>query len=389
MARRRTGSIRQRGNGYQIKFSPSNGGKLLYESVGSYEDARKRWLELELQDQQGLLSTSDSTLAQLLKEYMDSTVIDLAIQTRENYQYRIDSHINPAIGHLRLDKLTAQPIRRLLAKMVEEGYSDSNVKGVQSLLRVALAQAQKDGLIARSPIDGMKAVRGKQTKEVVIPEPEEVADFLNAAKTLYPRLYNSMELIVRTGMRRGECLGLTWDRVNIGKARITINKSLNPTKTEGVVVGPTKGRNTRIIPLDSASLRVLVQQQRRQDEIRSEMGEAYDYQGFVFANVEGRRIHPVQFSTAVKSCWKRVGRPDLGVHSLRHFYASMSLQKGVSVIQVSKLLGHANPSITANVYAHVLDVWQEQAVEVIGSAFDEILKGGRKVADRPEMAEIS
>ena len=84
------------------------------------------------------------------------------------------------------------------------------------------------------------------------------------------------------------------------------------------------------------------------------MGGAYQYRGIVFADASGGWTNPASVTRALKALGKRAGHEGMTVRSLRHFHASVALQAGQNIVVVSKRLGHANVSITSDIYAHTL-----------------------------------
>ena len=107
---------------------------------------------------------------------------------------------------------------------------------------------------------------------------------------------------------------------------------------------------------------------RKQDETRAIMKDVYDDRGRVFAGPSGEWIVPEQLSKAVRSLAGRVSYPKMTVHSLRHFHASVMLQTGQNIVVVSKRLGHANVSITSDIYAYALPGWQRQTADAFAEA---------------------
>ena len=92
-----------------------------------------------------------------------------------------------------------------------------------------------------------------------------------------------------------------------------------------------------------------------------ELGPAYRINELVFCDGLGGWLNPMKVTRAVQTLGRRIGQPNLTIRSLRHFHASVALQRGTNIVVVSKRLGHANVSITSNIYAHSLPGWQKQA----------------------------
>ena len=113
---------------------------------------------------------------------------------------------------------------------------------------------------------------------------------------------------------------------------------------------------------------VLHWHRERQDEVKRTMRDGYEDRGAVFAGAYGDRINPAQLTRAVQSLGKEVGYPEMTVRSLRHFHASVTLQRRQNIVVVSKRLGHANVSRTSDIYAHVLPGWQKETAEDFAGA---------------------
>ena len=184
-------------------------------------------------------------------------------------------------------------------------------------------------------------------------------------------LYACIHLIAYTGMRRGEAMGLLWNDVDLERGRIFIERSLSRTLERGLYVDPPKTHSgRRVIDLDAGTIEVLSKHQEEQRTTQALMRDMYEDYGRVFAGPYGEWINPDQLSKAIKRLGQRVGYPAMTARSLRHFHASVSLQSGQNVVIVSKRLGHASVSTTADIYAHSLPGWQKEAAEAFARTMD-------------------
>ena len=172
------------------------------------------------------------------------------------------------------------------------------------------------------------------------------------------------ELAIYTGMRRGELAGLYWADVDLAARTIVVRH--NRVCVDGKVLETTtktrSGRRT--VPLSDAGVAALLTWQLRQFEEREAAQEAWVGDGHVFTMEDGRALDPC-YVTRLFQVIRTQGEPlpELTFHGLRHSAASLMLAGGADISTVSKLLGHSSISITADVYAHMLEGVGQRAVD--------------------------
>ena len=298
-------------------------------------------------------------------------------KTKERYQEIIDRHIVPLIGHINLEKLGPSHIQALESKLSAEGMSPKGVSLVHTVLSGATKHALRMELIYRNPVSLVSPPPLKR-REIVPPEISAVRGALALAWEERHYLFACIHLIAYTGLRRGEALGLVWNNVDLDQGHIFVAGSLVRSRERGLIIEPPKtdsGRRT--VDLDSGTIRVLAEHWDSQQRVKETMREAYEDRGRVFAGAYGEWPNPMSLTRAVKYLGSRVGHESMTVRSLRHFHASVTLQSGQNIVVVSKRLGHANVSITSDIYAHSLPGWQKQAAEAFAEAM-----GAEKIAPR-------
>lgn len=167
-------------------------------------------------------------------------------------------------------------------------------------------------------------------------------------------------------------LGLIWDCVNFENGTITINKQLqiNP-KTKERELTTTKSDKARTITPAPMIMQLLKKHSIRQTEAKQQAGPAWQESNLVFTNENGRYIIPQVLFYNLKAIAKKIGRPDLRFHDLRHSYAVASLRSGDDVKTLQENLGHADATMTLNVYAHVT----EQMKQASAARMDSYIKG--------------
>ncbi len=252
----------------------------------------------------------------------------------------------------------------------ESGRSDSTVRQVYTVGRAILDAAVRDGLLARNPFAAVK--RPKITAaEATYLSPAQVAALLGAAR---PSRYAPMfELLVSSGLRRGEALALRWSDVDLTNGLARVRGTLSRVDGELVVTAPKSERSNRTIPLSESATAVLKALKVRQAAERLRAGSVWTETGFVFTTELGEPCDPRNALRALKVAAEAAGLSGVGLHTLRHSAASVRLTNGVPLKVVSDLLGHSGISVTADVYGHVSPDVSRTAVDVLGAA----LAGGR------------
>jgi len=191
--------------------------------------------------------------------------------------------------------------------------------------------------------------------------PEELRTFLESAA--HDRLSAAWTLAATAGMRRGEVLGLRWQDVDLDNARLAVRQTIISVAYEIKVSTPKTAQGRRSIALDSETVRALRLHRTRQLEERLALGHKSCDHDIVFAQPDGRFIHPDGFGKAFQRLQVQAGIRKIRFHDLRHTHATLALQAGVNPRVVSERLGHSTVAITLDTYSHVLPGLQEEAAE--------------------------
>ncbi|MFJ6570665.1 tyrosine-type recombinase/integrase [Streptomyces sp. NPDC091292] len=198
----------------------------------------------------------------------------------------------------------------------------------------------------------------------------EARQFLDAAHT--DRLHALYELALRTGLRKGELLGLHWEELDLTTGTASVRRSLQRTRTGGLTHLPTKTRaSERRIALPTECLRSLKKHQERQHKERETAGSAWTDSGLVFTTPTGRPLDPANLTRRFRSFLNRAGLRRIRFHDLRHSTATLLLEQGVDLVVIKELLGHAHIGVTAGVYAHVRLRLHRHAIDTLGTALSQ------------------
>jgi integrase len=388
-----TGSIyfrgRARGWAYQIFLGRDTSGKQRRVVASGFRTKKEAAAALrerirELEEQTALTTGEPRTLRQVVLNFITQAERRLGRKTVERYRQMLP-YFHAGLMETPVSEITTLMLEREYWRLRESGgrrrktgdarpLSAKTVRGMAGLISAALNDAVRLGLIRSSPASAVK-LPPTENKERRSLSPEELERYFAAAAGHW--IEPILRLAAATGMRRGELLTLLWSDVDFAAGTITVSKSLEQTKA-GLRVKETKTRTTRVIRIGPSAVEALRLQHALQDSWRRELGSDYRDQGLVFSAPDGGFLKPDTTTAEACRVAAKAGLKGVGLHTLRHTHGSMLLSAGVPLPTVSKRLGHANPNITAAVYAHALPSDEERAAE----AFERVI---RKVAEpRPE-----
>ena len=193
---------------------------------------------------------------------------------------------------------------------------------------------------------------------------EEARDFLTA--TDGHRLSALFELALRTGLRKGELLGLRWEDLDLAGGTASIRRTLQHTNSGGLVALPTKTQSSeRRIALPTECLHSLEQHHARQRQEREAAGTHWKASGYVFTRPDGSPIEGATLTRHFNALLRRATLRRIRFHDLRHSAATLLLEQGVELVVIKELLGHAHIGVTASVYAHVRLRLQRDAIDLL------------------------
>jgi len=244
--------------------------------------------------------------------------------------------------------------------MTERGLSPRTVRYTHSILFQALGQAVRWRLLAVNPADHL-ALPKDPHHEMRALDPTEAAVFLKAIRG--DRWEALWELLIVTGLRPGEALGLRWSDIDLAHNRLSVQRALVKGKAGPELAEPKTKRSRRVVVFPVSTSTTLRAHRARQLEVRLKAGDTYDPTlNLVFATQTGR---PLDYSNLVRQHFKRivnsVGLQPLRPYDLRHTCATLLLASGEHPKVVSERLGHEDIVTTLNVYSHVLPDMQESA----------------------------
>ena len=301
-----------------------------------------------------------TTFGEFTDYYLESTRGVRKPKTWKYYRWSADKYILPTLGEIRLKDLRPEHIQALYNDLQAQGKTAWTVEKAHVIIHQVLQHAKDLGLIPFNPTEKVFVPRTPD-EEMKILDESQVSRLLLAVKdTRYEAI---VYIAVTTGMRIGELLGLKWDDVDWIAKTIKVERQLDRGTREFDTPKTRHGR--RVVALGDRSIDVLRAHRERQDLERAAMGDRWQECGLIFPSSIGRpKIYHV-LHRDFQLILKRAGLPPVRFHDLRHTAASLMLNHGVPVLIVSRRLGHSRPSITLDVYGHLIPGFQEEAADLM------------------------
>jgi integrase len=263
---------------------------------------------------------------------------------------------------------------RLWKAKRDAGYSSNSVRIMRTVLRRALGQAVREGIVGRNvaTLSATPRIRAREGRTLTVAQARQLLD----AAAGY-RFEAAVVLALAYGMRRGEVLGLHWSVLDWEAGTLRVTHSVKRVKDRDA----SSGRRTRLVVSElktPKSRRLLVltpelvarfrQHRVRQAEAQMAAGALWQDHGLIFASEVGTPMDPDNFSHSFARLCERAGLGHRHPHELRHSGASLMLAQGTSLHVVSEVLGHASIAITKDVYGHLLEGDKRAAAESMSRA---------------------
>jgi len=283
-----------------------------------------------------------------LRDWADDNVSN---KTWTRYAQLLRKHLCGRVGSLSIQKLSPADLQAVYAAMARDGLAPLTRLHVHRVTSTMLKHAMQWGVVARNVATMVDAPRVK-AKEIEILTPVQVTTVLEAlrGKPIYP----IVAVLLATGLRRSEVLGLRWQDVDLDGGTLRVEQTLEQTTRGGLVFRPPKTRHgRRTVTLAPSTVAVLREHWRSQQEQRLffGVGKAPD-DALVFSSWDGLPYLPATLTLQWRRAMKRAGLTAT-LHSLRHTHASTLIAAGLDVLTISRRLGHGSSAITLNVYAHL------------------------------------
>jgi integrase len=368
------GSVFLRKDGrWEAKFKVEENGKYKSLYAKSERDAYKLLEDAKFQQRQGALATGPQQTVKQFLEYWLEDVEKPAVRLRTYLNNRIivRKHLIPGLGHIKLQKLTAQQVQMFYARKLKEGTAASRIKAFHSVLRKALTHARRIKLVGFNVTEDVEIPKVKKPKHTVL-EPSQARLLLEKARER--GLDALLALAVSTGMREGEILGLRWSDIDFvrGTLRVSHIVSYLPGYDSGYHFEegePKTESSKRTVMLPQFLIELLRKHRSLQIEQRWQAGTRWIDRDLVFPNKNGGYIIPYTLLRRFYRLLDDAGLPRMRFHDLRHSAATILISMGVPANVVQELLGHSDIATTLGIYGAVLPPMHQEAMDKMDDLF--------------------
>lgn len=324
------------------------------------ESEARDWLAAELARlEAGFSFRSDLTLGEYLGRWLYHREPQLEPGTRIGYRSAI-RRTGPISG-VPVTRLTRQTAQTWLSGLLRAGYSPATVAQTRGIVGHALDELVPE-ILPVNPVKRATAPRRQESEKVVWSE-AQAGRFLQYAASC--RFHAWFRLAIGTGMRAGEILGLQWSDLDLESGVGTVRRSRADRRPE-LAIGPTKTKRVRQVVLPAPVVAALRAHRAQQTVVSP----------WVFANSRGQpwtrntvtRVYKQLLAEYNRHCQKEERLPIIPLRDLRHTAATIAIHSGLELPEVAYMLGHANPAITARVYARALESKRRRIADVMGEA---------------------
>jgi integrase len=262
-----------------------------------------------------------------------------------------DPKAHDPLGRMRLQEVKPVHVRAAVDRVMEAGYAPRTVARVLMRLKALFREALRLELVARNPAEAIQVRLPKGEKAARALEPEEVARLLEAAEASRSRdMALLLRLMLETGLRRGEALALQWGDVDLERGEVRVWRAWAKVGSKGAFTPLKTPTAKRVVPLPLGLLRRLkARKEELLERLNPEEVDGLHLVGGV------KPVDPDAFNHYLRRLAEKAGLGRVRVHDLRHTWATLALSRGISLEVVSERLGHASPTITLNVYRHLLE----------------------------------
>lgn len=373
-----TGESQRKDGTYMYRYTDPRSGKRQTVYAKDLQDLRAQEKQIAKDMDDDILSDSAAkkmTVNMLFEKYMETK--EISDTTRVNYVKMWNNHAKDEIGSIRVVQLRSSHVRAFYAKMSRAEYSHSTIKMIHALLFPALEMAVDDDIIRKNP--ARKALSGDygetaKEKDVLTPEQQDRLLGFMSDSNVYNVYVPMITVMLETGVRCGELIGLTWNDIDLENKELSINHQLiykdlgdgykfhaGTPKTEAGI---------RLIPLSRKAYKAFTEQKKVNFMLGRRCTEDIDgYTDFIFLAKTGRPLMPGAVNNVIYNIIDAYNReeagrakkehrraellPKISAHNMRHTACTNMARQGMNVKISQYIMGHAHSDVTLDVYNHL------------------------------------
>lgn len=362
---------------YSYRYTDVRTGKRLTVYARDLPELRKKEKQIAKDMEEDILSDGvikKMTVNILFKRYIETR--KLADTTRVNYVHIWNNRVKAEIGDIKVVQLLPSHIKTYYAKLSKAGYACSTIKYIHNLLYASLEMAVDDNIIRKNPAKNSFGHYGKSAEVKEALTVSQQGRFMEFVKNsnVYNIYYPMFTIMISTGLRCGELIGLTWKDINMEAKTINVDHQLiYKNLGDGCkfyISLPKTEAGIRIIPMTKEVVKAFEEQRKIDFMIaKDKCIEVDGYSDFVFITKSGRPFMPnginnvlynvvdaynkLEVNQAKKECRKVELLPKFSAHVMRHTACTRMAECCMDVKVLQYIMGHAHINMTMEVYNHV------------------------------------
>lgn len=311
-------------------------------------------------------------------------------RTYQYYQNALKNHLYPEFGDMLITEISSAQLTHFFSELQKTQLSHSTIKGIYVTANMIFKKAYKEDVIFRNPLDKVdKPTPRKEEIKGKEPPPRfnnEELKYINKCLEEEPFKWQVfIQLLLNTGMRRGEACALTWDKIDFEKQIIKVDENIIYIPGSGTKINPPKtSAGNREIPISNKLIVLLKQyradqiekaEKRRKRKIKEHKPidlekDANPQYLFLAKGDNSNPLPPDAVNRYFNRFAKENNIEDFHPHKFRHTAISIMLERGIAPITVSAIAGHNSVSTTLNIYAHGDNEEMRNAINTLADAID-------------------
>ena len=360
------GSIIRRGDKFSIVIDVGRDAfgkrkQRWFSGYNSYKEAENELPRILVKIQDGeLIDNNPITLGKFATDWLEHKIKydKIADTTRAGYTNIINKHIIPTMGTLKMQEIKPYNLQKYFESKLtnkDNPLSVFTLNNHHRVLKSIFIYAEDMGIVEKNPMNKVKVPKDKktETRVLTIDESQRLLDIVQHNDFL--KMPVSLALLL--GLRRGECLGLSWDKVDFNNKLITIDQNLEYIDKKLIFKEPKTLKSNRKIAITDSVVTLLKEHKKWQLEMTMRSGGVWknEYNLVCTRKTDGSPVTPHVLSTCFKKFLTKNQLPEIRFHDLRHTNATIMLAANISAKVAGNRLGHSNTSITLDLYSHVLE----------------------------------
>ena len=379
----KTGECQRNDGRYSYAYTDKEGKRHTVYAT-SLADLRKKERQIirDIEDGIDAHAPEKVTLNQLFDKYF-SQKYDLKPTTRANYKYCFDRYVREGFGKRKITDIKYTDVKEYYYSIIQDkGLSSATLDNIHTTLHPTFQMGVRDGLLRTNPTDGVMAEikksrfwDKKKRRSLTIPQQKELTEFLKNNREFHGWAPVIM-ILLGTGMRIGECMGLRWDDLDFEKRMISVNHNLTDRPYEDGkfarhIQTPKTRAGARTIPMIDEVFDAFLEEYEMQKCMGFSSQTIDGYTNFVFLTDGGSVMSASSVNRAIKLIIKAhndeeeakakeenrepVLLPDFSAHILRHTFCTRLCENETNLKMIQSVMGHADISTTMDIYADATD----------------------------------